>query len=205
MVCRYSRLVSAAPSTNPALELIRSATAPAHRTLERALAIARPDADEGAYVRHLEALLGWLDPLEALLWSGRWPEGVAASARSGKTAWIEADLRARGRGDRELSEIPRQRELPPLGSLAQRFGVAYVIEGAQLGGRVLLQRLGPRLAPLPARWLQGYGSDSPDRWRSFVVALGTCLEDEALAQSAAFSARSTFALAHAWFVRRGVA
>jgi heme oxygenase (biliverdin-IX-beta and delta-forming) len=197
--------VSVAPSTSPALALIRSTTAPAHRTLERALAIGRPEADDAAYVRYLEALLGWLDPLEPVLWSDCWPESVMPLARGDKTAWIEEDLRARGRGDRELSAIPRQRALPALGSLAQRFGVAYVVEGAQLGGRALLQRLGPRLAPLPARWLQGYGSDSADRWRSFVAALGACLGDQAQAQSAASSARATFALAHAWFVERGVA
>jgi heme oxygenase (biliverdin-IX-beta and delta-forming) len=197
--------VSALSSTSQALELIRSTTAPVHQTLERALAIGRADADEGAYVRHLEALLGWLEPLEALLWSGGWPESVTPATRSGKIAWIEADLRARGRSERELAALPRQRALPPLGSLSQRFGVAYVVEGAQLGSRALLQRLGPRLAPLPVRWLQGYGSDSADRWRSFVAALCASLADQAQARSAAQSARATFALAHAWFVRRGVA
>jgi heme oxygenase len=194
-----------APATSPALDVIRASTAEAHRTLESTLAIARSDAGESAYARYLEALLGWLEPLETPLWSGAWPAQVAAATRRGKTAWIEADLRARGRDDRQLAALPRQRSLPPLGSLAQRFGVAYVVEGAQLGGQLLLRRLGPRLAPLPTRWLQGYGRESAIRWRAFLGALGASLESRMQIQSAADSARAAFELVQTWFVQREVA
>lgn len=192
-------------STSPALEIIRAATADAHRRLESTLEIGRAEAGEGAYVRYLEAVLGWLAPLEPLLWSGPWPAPVAAPARDGKVAWAEADLRARGRSDRQLSALPRQRALPPLTSLAQSFGVAYVVEGAQLGGQVLLRRLGPRLAPRPTRWLEGYGAESGARWRSFAAALGACLRDPEQARSAAEAARRTFELVHGWFALQGVA
>jgi heme oxygenase len=190
-------------STSPALELIRAATADGHRRLESALEIGRAVAGEGAYVRYLEAVLGWLAPIEPPLWSGPWPAPVAAPARDGKVAWLEADLRARGRTDRQISALPRQRALPPLATLAECFGVAYVVEGAQLGGQVLLRRLGPRLAPRPARWLEGYGADSGARWRSFGAALGAYLCQPEQARSAAEAARRTFELVHGWFARQG--
>jgi heme oxygenase len=201
---RYSRRVSGPPPIS-ALELIRASTADVHQALESTLEVARPDAGEAAYGRYLAALLGWLEPLEQRLWSLEWPSPVVPALRTGKTRWIEADLRARGSSAAQISALPRQRALPPMSSLAQRFGAAYVVEGAQLGGQVLLRRLGPRLAPLPARWLEGYGHDTGGRWRSFLTALGSSVHERADAELAAGSARVTFELAQAWFAARGVA
>lgn len=188
-----------------ALELIRASTASAHRALENTLEVAQPDAGEPAYARYLEALWGWLAPLESALWLAAWPEAIVAPARSGKIRWIEADLRARGRDASSIASLPRQLVLPRLDSIAERFGAAYVVEGSQLGGQSLLRQLGPRISPLPVRWLEGYGRDTAARWRSFVAALGAHLTSRADAELAAQSARTTFELAHAWFAERGVA
>lgn len=185
--------------------MIRAATGDVHRALEHNLEIARSDADDGAYVRYLQALFGWLEPLEAPLWSHGWPEQIGASERSGKTAWLLADLAARGFSGALVEALPRQRVLPPLGSLADRFGVAYVIEGAQLGGQALLRRLGPLLSPRPVRWLEGYGLLGAERWRSFLRALDANVSDARDVQAAAQSARATFELVRAWFSARGVA
>jgi heme oxygenase len=188
-----------------ALELIRSSTAEVHRALEDALFIARPGAGDHQYVRYLAAVLGWLEPLETVLWSSPWPVGVLPADRSGKAAWIHADLTARGMTAGEIALIPREHSLPPLGSLAERFGVAYVVEGAQLGGQVLRRRLGTRLAPLPTRWLDGYRDQVGAKWRALLDALGECLDDRAQAEAAAHAARATFEWVHAWFVRQEVA
>lgn len=197
------RPVSAAWS--PALEAIRASTAEVHRELEQRLEIARDDAGEGAYRRYLSAVLGWLEPLERQLWTASWPTPALPIGRSGKADWIASDLRARGLSALEIAQIPRQSSLPPLDTLAQRFGVAYVVEGAQLGGQHLLRTLGPRLSPLPVRWLEGYGRDSAHKWRSFLGELAAHLHDRADAQLAAQSARITFELARHWFVQRGAA
>lgn len=185
--------------------MIRASTAGVHRALERNLEIASADADDAAYVRYLQATFGWIEPLEAPLWSAEWPELVAAPGRRGKIDWLREDLAARSFVDAQIEALPRQRALPPLGSLAQRFGVAYVVEGAQLGGQALLHRLGPRLAPRPTRWLEGYGAQVAEKWRSFVRALDAHLRDDDDVRAAAHSARATFELARAWFSARGIA
>jgi heme oxygenase len=188
-----------------ALELIRHSTALAHRALEAKLVVAQDAAGEAEYTRYLGAVLGWLEPLEAALWSWPWPEPWFALPRQGKVRWVESDLSARGFSSAKLAALPRQRVLPPLDSEAGRFGVAYVIEGAQLGGQVLLRRLGPRVAPLPTRWLVGYGRNNSVMWREFLGALSAHVREPAQAEAAALSARATFELVHAWFQARGVA
>jgi heme oxygenase (biliverdin-IX-beta and delta-forming) len=188
-----------------ALDIIRAETADAHHALEQQLEVARPDAGEDAYLRYLRALLGWLEPLEALLWQGPWPEAVGVARRAGKARWIVADLHARGLDEAEISAIPRRAVLAEQTSLVQRFGIAYVVEGAQLGGQVLLRRLGPRVAPLPTRFLVGYGRDCAKLWRSFVDALAGALTDDEQARAAAASARAEFEAAHEWFALQGAA
>ena len=53
--------------------------------------------------------------------------------------------------------------------------MCYVVEGSQLGGAVLYQRLHARLAPHPLRYLKGgAGAANPGpgpRWRLFMQAL----------------------------------
>ena len=184
--------------------MIRDATASAHRALEEKLEIGRADAGESAYGRYLRAVLGWLEPLETALWSGLWPDAIGAAARTGKVAWIESDLRARGMTGSDLAALPRQTKLPPLSSLAHRFGVAYVVEGSQLGGQTLLRRLGPRLAH-SARFLEGYGRETMPRWRAFMAAIDANLVTREDAEIAAENARATFDWIAEWFAFRGAA
>lgn len=152
-----------ARQANAALEVIRAGTRDAHTSLESTLEIARADAGEREYSRYIGAVLGWLEPLEAELWQGPWPEVVRPRERRDKSAWIISDLRDRGLTDAQVSAIPRCQRVPPLCTAAERFGAAYVVEGAQLGGRALLKQLGPRLAPRRVRWLEGYGAETTVR------------------------------------------
>jgi heme oxygenase len=185
--------------------LIRASTEDVHRELEASLEVARSDADDRAYVRYLEAMLGWVGPLERELWARPWPQRITPKERAGKVAWIESDLRARGLNEWGLAQIPRQAQLPQLESLAQRFGAAYVLEGAQLGGSVLLRRIGPLIAPLPTRWLVGYGPECGDKWRTFLVTLEAELAQRRQAEVAAASARATFEMVREWLSLRGAA
>ncbi|WP_200955859.1 biliverdin-producing heme oxygenase [Massilia sp. Root418] len=57
------------------------------------------------------------------------------------------------------------------GSAAWRWGVAYVVEGSQLGGIVLHRRLSASLAPHPLRYLHGGGVPPGPRWQLFLTRL----------------------------------
>jgi heme oxygenase len=65
---------------------------------------------------------------------------------------------------------------PDSASPAYRWGVAYVIEGSQLGGAVLHARLAVRLAPHPLRYLRGEAGGPGPRWRAFMIALRAAVQ-----------------------------
>lgn len=175
-----------------------------HEALEARLVIARADVTPVQYRDYLAALWGWLVPFEARLWAAPWPPSVQPELRRNKCLWMLEDMVALGMSRAALETLPRCDLPAPLSSAAERFGVAYVIEGSQLGGQVLLQRIGPAMAPHAPRYLQGYGADTAARWRSFVTALDATLDDAALAV-AADTAHQTFAGLAEWFGARGVA
>jgi heme oxygenase len=65
-----------------ALALIRASTEVVHRELETSLDVARSEADDGAYTRYVEAMLGCVGLLERELWAGPWPEQIAPHERA---------------------------------------------------------------------------------------------------------------------------
>ncbi|WP_448683905.1 biliverdin-producing heme oxygenase [Pseudomonas nicosulfuronedens] len=147
--------------------------------------------NHAAYLDHAARVLGWMRPLEQALWPF-WPDVEDARMRREKSQWLEADLLA---GRHSIQCLPECPAAPVPHCLAEAFGIAYVAEGATLGGRVLYKRLKAALDPLPLRWLQGYGEHTGERWSDFQRLLAehvTTPEDIALAQDAAVRAFSSF-------------
>ena len=184
---------------------LRDATRAVHDEFESGLSLARPDAGQAEYLVFVSAMYGWLQPFEQSLWNSAWPNGMEAAARAQKSAWLERDLRAAGMDDAAIARLPRSSASPPLASPAQRFGVAYVMEGAQLGSQVLARTLKPRLAPWPAYWLSGYGADAPAYWLSFRKQAEHCLADQSARACAAAAAAQAFHTLADWFRARGAA
>lgn len=187
-----------------ALNEMRLATRSAHDELEQHLNITRPTAGRDEYLAYIAALWGWLHPFEARLWDAPWPQAMAPAARAGKTAWIEADLRAAGYDDAAIAALPLSPFKPVLRSMADRYGLAYVLEGAQLGTQVLRKSLGPALAPWSPRWLEGYGADTSMHWRSFIQCAEQALCTPHERQAAARAASEAFAGLTAWFRSRSI-
>lgn len=187
------------PSMNSyasAIEVLRAATRDAHRSLEQTLAITKPNASRTEYINYVAALYGWLSPFEAKLWSSSWPEGLNASKRQGKCAWLAEDLTTAGI---DGTKIPHCGFAPDLSKLPSRIGIAYVIEGAQLGTKVLSKTLGPRLDGWAPRWLQGYGSGTAENWREFLVFIENTLQTKGERQMAATAAIAGFTSLATWF------
>ncbi len=155
------------PSPSPALAALRDATRDLHAELDRRSPLGDDDLDDRAYLDHAGRILGWLEP-----WSARcattaagWPAALRAEARLVKSAWLESDLLAGGMSRAQVEALPRCADLPNATRAAEVFGVAYVMEGATLGGAYLYKRLAPRPPGLPLQWLQGYGQATGVRWQ----------------------------------------
>jgi heme oxygenase len=160
----------AARAADP-LAALRSATAGRHQQLDSGLPIGAPGASLTDYAAHLAMLRAWLAPLQA--WLPGFEDGPRFD-QAGRLALIDQDLAEQGMppapafASVSAAEAP---PWPPAASASWRWGVCYVIEGSQLGGAVLHQRLHERLAPHPLRYLKGDEAGPGPRWRVFMQAL----------------------------------
>jgi heme oxygenase len=182
------------------LAALRHATASRHEVLDAGLPLSGDAPTLGDYASHLLLLRNWLVPLHA--WLARLGDVPVGLPDAGRLALIDADLR-----DPSLAGIVPQ-PLPDVASAtwpldaspAYRWGVCYVIEGSQLGGAVLYQRLHQRLAPHPLRYLRGAPEGPGRRWREFMLALRANVRGDAAIAEACAGACAAFdaILAHAF-------
>lgn len=150
-----------------ALAALRTATASRHEELDSGLPIGALDASLGDYASHLAMLRAWLAPLQD--WLGGFSNGPQFDQAS-RLDLIEQDLAEQGMPAAPAAAEPAE-AWPLAASPAWRWGVCYVIEGSQLGGAVLYQRLHEQLAPHPLRYLKGNDAGPGPRWRAFMQAL----------------------------------
>ncbi len=138
---------------------LRQATQARHRWLDSQLALARPDAGLDVYLRHVRVMRDWL--------ASRAPELAS-------TGWGAGGLQAACR-DLGEAQPPVRVPAPATGATSQAWGLAYVVEGSRLGGRVLLVRLRQAGVDHPMDFLQGEGADTGARWTRFLAALRAAL------------------------------
>jgi heme oxygenase len=189
---------------SPVRQHLKRATADLHRRLETDLLLLDPDLSLDRYRRILGYFFGFYAPIEG---------GVArvASAVPGlglplraRTGLIESDLLSLGWSCREVAELPRCTELPPLSRPEELAGCLYVLEGACLGGRVIAPALRERLgvaADSGASFFIGAAERTPARWRVFLAWLEGLVQAGAPTAAIVASARATF-LAFACWVER---
>jgi heme oxygenase len=139
---------------------LKRETRDAHDAIEAVVEALRPFDDRARYARFLSRSLGFYRPVERELAAA----GILDPARA-KCGWIERDLEALG----AAIDVPEASFRPPL-DRAARFGSAYVLEGATLGGRILVARVRERLGlstESGARFLAGYGDRTGAMWTTF--------------------------------------
>ncbi|MFL6716932.1 MAG: biliverdin-producing heme oxygenase [Burkholderiaceae bacterium] len=185
--------------------VMREATRDIHDGFETGLKVARPEAGRDDYLHFISAMYGWLSPFETRLWQAEWPLALAPQARGQKSAWLECDLRAAGMDDAAIAALPLAPDALLLDTPARRFGVAYVMEGAQLGSQLLARTLKPKLAPWPARWLSGYGENASTYWLSFRKEAELALNDAQSQAEAGAAAAAAFRSLADWFQARDAA
>jgi len=154
-----------------ALAALRAATASRHEALDSGLPIGARDASLDDYASHLAMLRAWLAPLQD--WLSGFTDGPQFDPHfdlPGRLDLIEQDLAEQCMPAAPAAAEPAE-AWPVAASPAWRWGVCYVIEGSQLGGAVLYQRLHAQLAPHPLRYLKGSDAGPGPRWRAFMQAL----------------------------------
>ena len=109
---------------------------------------------------------------------------------------LEQDLKALGMTADAIADLPRCANVSVVSSPAEHTGVAYVLLGASLGGRVMARALAQRTgSAAPVAFLTGTGSDE---WVSFSAGLDQALADEASLGAALISAVKTFEAFENW-------
>lgn len=189
-------------TTCPTLSALRTATAGAHARLESRLEIGTPGATLQTYLHYIEDMHGWMRAFDHQLWSAAWPDEAEAAQRRGKLAWIEQDLCSAGMPCADIGALPQAAFAPDLSQQASRFGLAYVIEGAQLGTKELRRRLEAPLGGWEPRWLEGYGASNGSKWRGFLHALGQHVRTPQEIDQACAAATAGFTSLAEWFELR---
>jgi heme oxygenase len=182
---------------------LRERTAPLHRQIEALLQLPGAIRTRADYLDWLGRFLGFYDPLERSLAAfSEWNSlGLSMSARD-HTCCLVDDLVALGIDPREQ---PRASPalLPDMPTFAHALGAFYVIEGATLGGRLILRDLEPHLGATIAganRFFGGRGEAVGPMWQSFRAALDQfSLTQPQLCTDVVIGAERTFRATLVWF------
>lgn len=141
---------------------LRAATREVHAQAEERLDVVRRCRDRHAYGQLLLGLRSVYAPLEDAV--SACPATAAAVpdwAARRKTPWLDEDLAALG------VPLPPPAAAPPVRGVEDVLGTVYVMEGATLGGAIVLRSLTALPAPLPHRFFTAYAARRQDMWRSF--------------------------------------
>jgi heme oxygenase len=153
---------------------LKAETRSHHERAERSVRLLAPGLTLEHYRHHLEALYGFYAPLEDALaapLSGL-PELRAPERR--KLPLLVQDLCGLGHTQASLVSLPLATELPRLHALPEALGCCYVLEGATLGGQLILRHLQRHFAGIPAgdfAFFRAYGEGIGPMWRAFGDAL----------------------------------
>lgn len=141
---------------------LRAATRDVHARAEERLDVLHRCRDRHAYVQLIQGLHSVYAPLEDAVQAC--PATVATVpdwAERRKTPWLDEDLAALGVAPAPPSAAPAVRRAEDV------VGTVYVMEGATLGGAVVLRSLTALPVPPPHRFFTAYAVRRQEMWRSF--------------------------------------
>lgn len=188
-----------------ALEELRAATAHCHRRLEKRMDVGQRFSSAAGYRQYLEVMFGFYAPFEQALSAHPVRSVLTDFAARRKTAWLSDDLAALGVSADCLARLPRCAGIPVCQDEAAALGSLYVLEGATLGGQVLLPMVEQRLRLTRARgasYLAGYGHDTRAMWQRFGSVVESWCDNSARRATAAAAAVATFESLEAWACAR---
>ena len=186
-------------------EQLKQGTADLHRRVDTAVDLDVTCADVASYRGLLSRLLGYYEPVESTLSTFDWQSiGLDYGPRR-KLHLLVEDLHELGLDAGEIDSLPRFAVSPTPLCLAGAIGVMYVLEGATLGGQIIVKRVAKTLglsASGGARFHAGYGTENGAMWRAFKTVGSTHLKTDDQKDAALHFARRTFETYEAWLTSR---
>ncbi|QDT39784.1 Heme oxygenase [Stratiformator vulcanicus] len=188
------------------MSAMRSGTRDLHERIEQRIRPAEALGDIDSYRRLLERYAAYYRCFEEIVRRDRFIVREFGSERLEKSKWLRNDLRELNEavpvvGDQRSSA--EELTLPDFPTRSHLIGGMYVLEGATLGGQVLLRRYGPpRGLPEGAavRFFEGYRDATGMMWQAFSQTACRLVEAEAEIAAAVDSARATFSSFGDWVV-----
>jgi heme oxygenase (biliverdin-IX-beta and delta-forming) len=189
------------------LKRLRAATASLHRTIEQRVDVISPGLTLARYRGILGRFLGYYKPLEGVMARVEMPQPLAREvAARRKVPALTEDLAALGMTAKEICGLPRCAALPTVAVVGHALGCMYVLEGATLGGQVIVPRVAASVGVGPgsgASFFAGYGAETGQRWAQTCELLETMGRDPATADAMVSGAVGTFETLADWFEDRG--
>lgn len=179
---------------------LREETRAVHTRLELALPLLDGALTLAEYRAIVEGFYGFYAPIERAL--SHLNDASALCLRP-KLPSLRADLRSLGSSDADVDALPRCGRIPKIMNAADALGCLYVIEGATLGGQIILRSLAARFsigAKNGAAFFAGYGEQTGPMWRAFVEELDASPYRHA---ETIVAAMDTFEMLEAWLRERG--
>jgi heme oxygenase len=184
---------------------LKAGTRALHERAERAVDIIRPSLDRAAYLDLLARFYGLHHPLERRLAAVAERRPLPVDPRPRRKAYLlEADLVALGMTVQCMRSLPLCTELPDLSDAYRATGCMYVLEGATLGGRILLRTVCARLdigADAGGSFFASYGDRIGPMWKQFGSAVNGFPGIDARRDVVVASACRTFEAFERWFSR----
>ena len=172
---------------------LRRQTREAHERLESGLDVAGRCRTRHGYGQVLAGLRSAYAPLEAAVSAS--PAAASAVpdwADRRKTAWLDADLAGLRVAPGPAADVPE------LDAVEDVLGAVYVMEGATLGGALLVAQLQQVFAdPPPHRFFSSYGERRGAMWHGFRVRAEALGEAGADADQVVEAALRTFGVLEA--------
>lgn len=112
-----------------------------------------------------------------------------------KLPLLEKDLKSLGIFENVRSSVSLWADLPALDSTAAAFGSIYVMEGATLGGQVIMRHLKQHLDISPENggaFFNSYGTNVGPMWKSFGASVTAFAEKNQDDETIVNAARETF-------------
>jgi heme oxygenase len=191
--------------TDDLFSQLRAATAAAHHRLDESIDICGDGLTIERYGCLLARFHGLFAAVEPQLAAVRGLDALALDldlARCRRTAWLSEDLETIGRRPGCLFDLASSRYSSVVAAVPEALGCLYVIEGAGLGGQVIVPCVQRQLGLSAAhgcRFFAGHGAATGERWRRLRAGADDYARRTGTHARIVRSAVAVFAMFEDWF------